>query len=233
MPEDLTAVQKTNAKDIQCVSWILRNITNPEALNTAIRLAGTVQWSEDGINVEPPYNVIVSVFQTCLDSTGVVYPGLSERVYYSARAMLWVHIRAFCISEELASSFPLPLVKKEMDGYQDLSFLLTMFGKTNLAQLLIYAGWVTKSNTHAHMQWTLYAILHRFWANQRHVGAFNLVCLHVIESIPWNTIPSDVTLNLLFVYSISLGHPVEGEALKIQGKTYDIPNFCFISLTHF
>jgi len=104
-PEDLTTIQKTNAKDVRCLSWILRNVTDPEALDAALRLAGTVRWFEDGINVDPPYSVIVSIFHTCFDSTGTAYPGLSERAYYSARTMLWIHIRAFCVSEEFANVF--------------------------------------------------------------------------------------------------------------------------------
>jgi len=95
-----------------------------------------------------------------------------------------------------------------------------------------YVGWVTRSNNHAHMQWALYVILHRFWANQRHVGAFYPICSNKIPSICWNTIPLDVTLNLLLVCSISLGHPVEGEALKIQDKRYAVLNFHFTPLTY-
>ena len=79
--EDLTAIRKTNAMDIRCVSWILRNITGPEAIDAAIRLAGTVRWPEGGIDVEPPYDTTVPVFRAFFDPTGAVYPGLSDRAY--------------------------------------------------------------------------------------------------------------------------------------------------------
>ena len=49
-----TTIEKTNTQDIRCVSWILRSITDPESLDAAIRLAGTIRWSDDGINVDPP-----------------------------------------------------------------------------------------------------------------------------------------------------------------------------------
>ena len=52
-------MRRANTNDIQRVSWILRNITDPEALDTAIRLAGEIQWFGDGINVNPPYDQIV------------------------------------------------------------------------------------------------------------------------------------------------------------------------------
>ena len=42
-PKDLATTRRTNADDVLCVSWILRNITDPEALDAAIRLAGTIQ----------------------------------------------------------------------------------------------------------------------------------------------------------------------------------------------
>ena len=106
--EDMTIIQKTNSRDVRCVSWILRDITDPEALDAAIRFAGTIRWFEDGIDVKPPYDVIVSASRTCPDFTGTVYPGLSDRAYYSARAILWIHIRAMCVSEEFARNFPLP-----------------------------------------------------------------------------------------------------------------------------
>ena len=106
---DLTIIEKTNAKDIRCVSWILKNITDPEALDTAVRLASTIRWFEDGIDVEPPYDTIISTFHTCFDSTGAVYPGLLDRAYYSGRAIIWIHMRAMCKDEELAKdNIPLP-----------------------------------------------------------------------------------------------------------------------------
>ena len=42
-PEDLDVISMTNADNVRCVSWILRNITDPEALDATIRLAGTIQ----------------------------------------------------------------------------------------------------------------------------------------------------------------------------------------------
>ena len=35
-PKDLAIIQKTNANDVRCVSWILKNIADPEALDAAI-----------------------------------------------------------------------------------------------------------------------------------------------------------------------------------------------------
>jgi hypothetical protein len=104
--KDLASIRKMNTDDVRCVSWILRNITDPEALDAAIRLAGEIRWFDDGVNVNPPCDLIVSTFQACFDSTGTLYPGSRDRAYYSGRAMMWIHALAGCKSDEFASTFP-------------------------------------------------------------------------------------------------------------------------------
>jgi len=226
--EDLTAIQETNAKDVRCVSWILRNITDPEALDAAIRLAGTVLWFEGGTHVEPPYSVIASIFNACLDSSKAVYPGLSDRAYYSARAMIWIHTRALYVSEEFPNSFPLPDPLEITSGHADLRFLLNLCHRTDGTSLFRSVDAVIRSNAHAHVQWTLYVILHWVWARQ----SPSRFCYDRIENVPWNIIPLDATLNILLVCSISLGLPVEGDVLKIQDKRCVIPHLRFTPLAH-
>lgn len=204
--------------DVRCVAWILRNITDPEALEAAIRLAGTILWLEDGLNVEPPYDVIVSIFHSCLDSTGIVYPGLSDRAYHSARAMLWIHIRALCVSEEFPSSFPLPPVNQRMPGHRELSFILTLFYQVRSPWILASKSVSTESNTYAHMQWNSHALLHLCWVKQGTPSVFILTRLLGVPPVPWNTVPLDVVLNILLVWSIFLGYPVESEVLKSKTR---------------
>ena len=105
-PENLVKMRSENVNDARCVSWIVRNITDPEALDAAIQLAGTVQWFKDGADVEPPYDVIVSNFHGCFDSDGRLYPGSTDRAYYSGRAMLWIQVLAGCKSQEFSRRFP-------------------------------------------------------------------------------------------------------------------------------
>ena len=59
-PKDFAIIHRTNAHDVGCVSWILRDITDPEALDAAIRLAGTIRWFEDGVDVDFSYDWVVS-----------------------------------------------------------------------------------------------------------------------------------------------------------------------------
>jgi len=229
-PENLTSIQKTNAKDARCVSWIFRNITDPEALDAAIRFAGTVLWFEDGINAEPPYSVIVSIFHTCFDSTGIMYPTLSERAYYSARAILWIVFRASCVSLEFAISFPPPHSMKATPGHQDLDSLLTLISPFPFLSWFPIMNDVIRCNSRAHMQWTFYAALHSFWTAQGREDFVRNARYCTIQDIPWNTIHLDVTLNFLLICSISLGRPLEDKALKIQDKTYAVPGFYWMLL---
>jgi len=110
-PKDLAIIRRTNTEDIICVSWILRHITDPDAIDAALPLAGEIRWFDDGVDVNPPYDAIVSVFEACFDSTRKLYPGSRNRAYYSAQAVLWIHTLAVCKSEDFSRTFPLPDVR--------------------------------------------------------------------------------------------------------------------------
>jgi len=217
--EDLTVIQKANAKDIRCVSWILRSITDPEALDAATRFAGTIRWFEDGTDVELPYDTIVSIFRACLDSTGAVYPGLSHRAYYSARAIVWVHVRAMSNSEEFARGFPLPHIKNTISDDPDLHSLLRLYDIIQSPNLLSFTSIFVERNTPTHMQWASQALLHFCRTKQEDPHAFSVFRFRKVPDVPWSTIPLDAALNLLLVWSMFLGSPVEEEALKVQDKT--------------
>ena len=216
---DLTAIQQTNGKDVRCVSWVFRNITDPEALDAAIRFAGTVRWFEDGIDIEIPYDTIVSVFHTCFDFAGNVYPGLSDRAYHSARAILWIHIRAIYISKEFSRGFSLPYTRDMKSHHSDLTFLLGMFDTVRSPRFSAYTNVFTEFNTPAHIQWASHALLCFCWAKQRDPNTFSVLPLSRISTVPWNAIPLDATLDLLLVWSVFLGCPIEEEVLKIKDKT--------------
>ena len=221
--EGLTAIQKTNAKDVRCVSWILKSITDPEALDAAIRLAGTIRWFEDGIGFEPPYNIIVSTFHTCLDSTGIVYPGSRDRAYYCAQAIVWIHIRAMCVSVEYAQNFPLPSTRNHTTYDLDLYFLLLLYDVVRSPELTVYRGTFMELNTPAYMRWASNALLHFCWTKQGNPDALGRVFPHFdLVGIPWDTIPLDAILNLLLVWSIYLGCSIDEELLQIPDKTYGI-----------
>ena len=220
---DLATIRTTSINDVRCVSWILRNITDPEALDAAIRLAGIIRWFEGETDVEPPYDLIVSIFHTCFGSNGEVYPGSRDRAYYSGRAILWIHTLSVCKAQGFANRFPLPTTRYSAPAPDhDLTHLLDI-NTTSLTDLrFIYLLSSNPGHTPSHLQWTSNVLLHLSWANRTTLD-FDLIQRRINR--PKTTIPLDSMLNHLLTWCIFLGLPVEEEALKVQDKSYDI--FCF------
>ena len=234
-PKDLAIIRRTNAGDVGCVSWVLRNITDPEALDAAIRLAEMVRWFDDGINVDPPYDLIVSTFKACFDPTGKLYPGVRDRAYYSGRAMIWIHTLARCKSEEFANTFPLPNVEYTTSGLDpDIEHLLWV-EKVWFADW--YCFWPLKfdtGHTPSHIQWISNLLLYLSWATRTaNFENFKIAICRHISSTKETTVPLDATLNRLLVWCVLLGPPVKEEVLKVQDKSYDILFSFFRLLTAF
>jgi len=228
--KDLASIRRTNTDDVRCVSWILRSITDPEALDAAIRLAGEIRWFDDGINVDPSYDLVVSTFKACFDSTGKLYPGSRDRAYYSGRAMMWIQTLAMCKSDESARTFPLPIT-----GYTDpthdpgLEHLLWINMaptiESRFVRLLRFYGQYTPS----HSQWISNVLLHLSWANRITLD-FEII-LDYIPSTHETTIPANAILNRLLVWCIFLGSPVEEETLRVQDKSYGL-SCCLLQVAH-
>ena len=144
-PEDIPTIRATNAHDAGCVSWILRNITDPEALDMAIRLAGNIRWFDDGVSAELPYGPIVSTYEACFDPAGDLYPGSRDRAYCSGQAMLWIHTLARCKSEPSALRFPLSGEKKAQVICNDLGHILdTNRADLSAEELFRSYGWFAR-----------------------------------------------------------------------------------------
>ena len=225
-PKELDIIRRTNTGDVRCVSWILRNITDPEALDAAIRLAGTIRWFDDGINVDPPYDLIVSTFEACFDSTGKLYPGGRDRAYHSGQAIVWIRTLGMCKSEELANTFPLPDTDHIAPGLDDdLQHLLdTMSWFVQLREVPLGFGTI---HTPSYLQWISDVLLHLSWTKRSAPKSwFILGYISTIYNIK-TTIPLNTTLNRLLVWCAVLGLPFEEEVLKIRDKSYDIS--CFYS----
>ena len=218
-----------NASDVGCVSWILREITDPEALDAAMPLAGEIRWFDNGINVDPPYDQIVSTFKACFDPTRTLYPGSRDRAYYSGRAMLWIRTLAMCKSWEFGSRFTLPDVEyttpvpdPDLEQLLQLNSRYLTFNE-GIERLFV----VNPSHTSSHLHWISNLLLHYSysWAalikeDHQHI----LDCVSRIHETG-TTIPLNVKLNRLLVWRTFLGSPVEEEVLKIQDKSYDISYF--------
>ena len=224
-PKDLDVILRTNTDDVQCVSWILRNITDPEALDLAIRLAGDIRWFNDEINIDPSYDLIVSTFEACFDPTGKLYPGSRDRAYYSGRAMVWIHTLAMCKSEGFARKFPLPITEyKTPTPDPDLEHLLLVNEPQLVESRFVNLLRTHEQHTSSHSQWISSVLLYLSWAN-RTALSYEYI-LDRISNTHETSIPLNATLNRLLVWCIFLGPPVEEEALIAQDKSYDASFFC-------
>ena len=226
-PEDLTIIRTTNANDAGCILWILRNITDPEALNAAIRLAGTIRWFDDGINVDVPYDLVVSMFEACFGPSGKLYPGSRDMAYYSGQAIVWIHGLASCKSEKMALRFPLSSkcyggtdLDPDLEHLLHVNLASTPRGR-RLSQLLA----IDPEHTPSHTQWISDVLLHYYWATRTHSdnkGILNRI-LYVHETT--TIIPLNATLNRLLVWCIFFGSPPAKEGLEIQNKSCDTSYF--------
>jgi hypothetical protein len=218
-PTAVDTLQKTNTSDVQCVSWILWNITDPEALDTAIRLAATIQWFQDGVNTEPPYDLIISTLKGCFDSTGRVHPGSRDRAYSSAQAILWIWICAVCVSEEFALRFPLPVIHYDILSLDcDLGVILYIWHRNDTPHILSHMFAFIEYRPPMSTQWVSNALLWLSWANQSVPGVFSK--LHEMLFFNRKTFPMNTILNYLLVASIFLGQPIDEGVLKVQDRSY-------------
>lgn len=225
-PTTLATLRHTNATDLRCVSWTLWEITDPEALNAAIRLAGTIRWFEDGLDVEPQYDLIVSTLKACIDPTGKISPGSRDRAYYSWRAILWIHVRATCRSKEFALKYPLPIIPCDATSFDDdLKDLFGVYRGLDTPGTFAWVYSALPQVTPGHQQWVWNVLLHASWAIRGEPGAFDAIANHRAKG-DWRTIPSSALLNRLLTWCIFLGWPVDKVVLRIQDKSCVISRFC-------
>ena len=225
--DDLATIKRSISIDVQCVSWVLWKIDSPEALSIAIKFAGTAWWSEKGLDAEPPYDVIVSTLKACFNSSRKLYPVLKDKAYYSARAILWIHIRAMCVSEELALGFPLPTIPRGATSHgDDLDDLFGVFSGLDAPGTLAWVYTASPKVTPAHQQWTWTALLHMTWAKRSVLGTFDSEVVKRHVGGDWSTVPLDAVLNRLLTWCIFLDWPVDKVVLMIQDKSYAIYYSC-------
>ena len=227
-PEDVEIIRMTNASDARCVSWIIRNITDPEALDAAVRLAGTIRWF-DGPEVDVPYDSIVSTFEGCFDPSGRLYPGSRDKAYYSMRTMVWIHGLATCKSVQFGYRFPLSHThphRQRTDLDPDLGHLLhanepSQVAYQNIDRLLV----IEPEHTPSHAQWVSDAVLHYCWASRSDWDYKDWPRWIPKGRETKAIIPLNVTLNRLLAWCIFFGLPPADEALMVQNKSYDTSSF--------
>ena len=214
----LESLRSTNADDAHCVSWVLKNITDREAIDAALQLAGTVQWFEGGCNSDPPYGLIVSTFESCFDHTKSLDPKMRDRAYYAVIAILQVHTFALRKSEECALEYPVPRVHRidTSNIDEDLKSVLAILGSVRQEDfppsLLLEinprrATWISE-------------LLLRFVSNNRTDFAACSALIDELDALrysQWKKFPSRVVENFLLVWCVYLESEAGGGVLR-DGK---------------
>ena len=216
---NLERIRSQNADNAHCVRWVLRNITDPEAIDSAIRLAGNIRWFNDDPDLHPPFDLIVSIFEACFDSTKRPYPGMRDRAYFSARAILQIHASARAQSAEHASRYSIPAIsisssssqRADPDLHNVLHMLKINFGSSRSTLDFPRAG----ANTHAHL----------LWMSNLFVGLTRVGPTPTLKSY-WHCLTGAATdhqpmiANTLLVCYMLLGGHVEEETFWAVDKAY-------------
>jgi hypothetical protein len=213
---NLEALRKQNMDNARCVSWVLRNITDPEAIDSDVRLAGTIRWFCDNANHDPPFDLIVSAFEECFDATKQLYPGMRDRAYFSARAILQINMRARAQSHKLAFKYPIPAVSSSSVQHADadLHHIIQML-ECNLDYGKPTLDFPKGTNTHAHSLWvsTLFVDLIRVGPNPILASYQSYLSIATTNHQP-------AIANTLLMWYMFLGGHVEEETFWAVDKSY-------------
>jgi hypothetical protein len=219
---DIASLRKQNADNARCVRWIIRNITDPEAIDSAIRLAGIIRWFDGDVDVDPPFHFIVSTFEACFDSARKPYPGMIDRAYFSGRAILRINTAARL--QKCASKYPLPhnyhFFPKRFDD-ADLCHILVRFpGHPMNYNFLdnsksVNFRYATKTITPTRSMWISNLYVDLAWADPDST-------IHTRLSKTNVTTPLDHAsdANAILSWYIFLGGPVQEETFWADDKSY-------------
>ena len=224
---NLKDIRTQNTDSARCVSWVLRNITDPEAIDSAIRLAGNVRWFDGDSNHDPPFEFIVSTFEACFDLTKQPYPGMRDRAYFSARAILQINMRARARSNELASKYPIPAVSSGSVQHTDpdLHNIIYMLEQNSSQGRPTLDFPRVDKNTHTHSLW-----MSNLFVDLTHVGPNPILTSYESYLSAAVTNHRATIANILLVWYMFLGGHVEEETLWADDKSYVVASFSFISV---
>jgi len=223
---NLEALRKQNGDNARCACWVLRKITDPEAIDPDIRLVGTIRWFDGDSNHNPPYDTIVSTFEACFDSTKQLYPGMRDRAYFSARAILQINMRARARSHESASKYPIPAIPPSSFQHTDpdLHHIIHMLERNSDTRRPILSFPRGDTNSHGHSLWmsNLFVDLTRVAPNPTLESYESYLSAAVTDHRP-------MIANILLAWYMFLGGHVEEETFWAFDKSYVVVLSSFLS----
>ena len=217
----LDRVREQNRDDACCVSWILRNITDPEAVDSAVRLAANIRWFDGNSDYDPPLDFITNAFETCFDSNRQLYPAMEDRAYSSAQAILRINAGARAQSHQSASKYQIPEIFSSPFPYTnpDLHHAISTLNRNLSEPTLDFP--MARAGNHAHLLWmsNVFLDLAHGVPNPR-LGSYR----SYLSAAVFND--RAVIANILLVWYMILGGRVKAETLWVLNKSYAMP-YCF------
>jgi hypothetical protein len=221
--QDLSLPRRTNRADARCINWILYRITDPEAIDSALRLACTIRWYDGGVDSQPSYEDLNSVLIGCFGFDGRVRPGMRNRAYDSARVIGRLYVLAWAKSEVLAGTLippfnclrggsPTPTEDHDLRSILCLLYAFSHGGEPPISEE-DFGGIST-----AHTTWVSDLLLHFEWARRdSYERVLFLPALLLRQKLP---LPAIAVANILMTACVSLGWPVNEEVLLVDDKSY-------------
>lgn len=212
----------TNSADARCINWILDRITDPEAINSAFRLACAIRWYDGGVDSQPSYEELNTVLVGCFEFDGKVHPRMRNRAYDCARVIGRLFVLAWAKSEALAFSRvpvrpPTRWIVNAADDPDLRSILCLLSGFSHGGDPPISEGDFVGIST-AHTIWVSDLLLHLEWARRDNYETVLFVpALLLRQKLP---LPAIAIANILMTACISLGWPVNPEVLLVDDKSY-------------
>ena len=210
---NLEGIRRQNVANARCASWILQNITDPEAIDSAIRLAGDIRWFDGDSSYDPPFDLIVPAFEACFDSAKQVYPGMRDRAYFSARAILQISLRARARPQEHSSKYLIPAVSSHpLDNTDPDIYHLIRLLERDLDELRPILNFYEMENTYAHRLW-----LSNLCVDSARVGTKPILRFSVHAA---STNHQAMVANVLLMWYMFLGGHVDEETVWAVDKSY-------------
>jgi len=219
--QNLFLPRSMNRADARCINWILNRITDQEANDSALRLACTIRWYDDGVDLQPSYEALNVVLVGCFGFDGKVHPGVRSRAYDSARVIGRLYVLAWARSDALADTrLPLPppsrWIINAVDDHDLRSILSLLYAFSHRDEPPISEEDFTGISV-SHTIWVSDLLLHLEWARrENYERVLFLPALLLRQKLH---LPAPAVANILMTACVSLNWPVNEEVLLVDDKS--------------
>jgi len=215
---NLGAIRKQNRDDARCVYWIIQNMTDPEAVDSAIRLAGTIQWFDGDSNYDPQFDFITEAFEACFDLANQLYPGMKDRAYSSAQAILRINASARTQPQDCAVKYCIPSAISSSSyphADPDLYHVISMLKSNSNGPTLEFPR--GRADNHPHLLW-----MSNLFMEITRVGPNPVLKSYRFYLSAAITNNRPIIANILLVWYMLLGGQVEEGTFWVGDRSYAV-----------